>query len=198
MLLLLFVGAATDCKYRDIKGENSHLAHTVVGGLSSMTEVAGITLNYCFLSFTLKLSARRRSQPGASETEIVRKIKWEKIGLGVVFAVFAVGFVANFTYWQYQLYDCRFAAPLKNCATKRYIINSGINVVLDIILLACLGVSVRLMKSVFNNDRQEYLDLRELGLYRTEQIVLLAISYSTNLILKVILLIRGSREKFTP
>ncbi len=58
---LLFVGAATDCKSRDIKGENSHLAHTVVGGLSSMTEVAGITLNYCFLSFTLKLSARRRS-----------------------------------------------------------------------------------------------------------------------------------------
>jgi hypothetical protein len=64
-----------------------------------MTEVAGIFLDYRFLSFTLKLSARQRSQPGASENDIVRKIKWEKIGLSVVFAVFAVGFFVNFTYW---------------------------------------------------------------------------------------------------
>jgi len=49
MLLLLIVGTATNCDSRNILGENSHLAHTVVGGLSSMTEVAGITLNYFFL-----------------------------------------------------------------------------------------------------------------------------------------------------
>jgi hypothetical protein len=96
---LLFVGAATDCLSTYIAFKNSNLAHTVVGGLSSMTEVAGITLGYCFLSFTLKISARRRSEPRASETAIVRKIKYEKIGLSAFFAIFALVFVANFTYW---------------------------------------------------------------------------------------------------
>lgn len=96
---LLFVGAATDCLSSLIGFKNSVVAHTVVGGLSSMTEVAGITLGYCFLSFTLKISARRRSEPGASETAIVRKIKYESIGLGVFFVIFALSFMSNFTYW---------------------------------------------------------------------------------------------------
>lgn len=131
----------------------SKRAHTAVGGLSSMTELAGIFLGYCFLSFTLKISARRRSEPGSSETAIVRKIKYEKFGLGAFFAIFALVFVANFTYWYNQHYDCRFSEPIKECAKNRHIINSGVNVVLDIILLICLGFSVFLMKSVFNNDR---------------------------------------------
>lgn len=97
------------------------------------------------LAFSLTVSARQRSHPGASDYEITKKIKRERLAVHVVFALVVTAFMVSQFHWATQRFNCVTNNLPTSCHNLRHKAKGLTSMFVYLLLIVSLVVSVALM-----------------------------------------------------